>query len=626
MSRSISPRLFSFSTVIGLGLLLTLFSAKAQAYVPQEYRWTQEDLPLSFEIDPAGAPGLNDGSDLTAIRSAFDSWEAVTCSLLTFEEKAWTAPSIVSRDLKNKVFWAKTQAEWGYVGGQPTTLALTFAFYDLQTKRAQDADIILNGVDWMWTTAQGSAGNKVADVETVVLHEIGHFFGLGHTNDANAVMYPQNNAAIRRQPASDDQTGVCALYPDGMALAPIGAPCQQNPDCASSVCVEDSGDRYCSAACTPSAAETCPLDFPCQTTPVGDFCLKVLVSDELCDQCQSGEQCNTGLCLSVPGYNQFKPFCTRACDPAATGVNQCPESYHCEPIAMGNQTGGVCAPNTGICDPLGKGGHNEYCYANNSCKPNHVCIQYFASSGPNFCYLQCSPSLAGVSCSDTQAVVCTPLPQSNAFGRMNIAACLNIAKVSEPCIPEVCDQFSVCALSDDDDFESATCYQTCTGNSCAANTQCQNIEGLGPICVPNSGFLPLGSSCLSNEECKSRKCRSYGMRNLCTLDCATTEAGSCPSGLRCLAPTNNTAGLCWPANSSVPEGSYGEELPENDICYCDITSVCDDNCTCDSECGDDESCSCQSVVSTSSFEALLLLMLSLLCLNRRRLTSGFAKQ
>ena len=298
---------------------------------------------------------------------------------------------------------------------------------------------------------------------------------------------------------------------------------------------------------------------------------------------------------------------------------------------MGNQTGGVCAPNTGICDPIGKGGHNEYCYANNSCKPNHICIQYFAGSGPNFCYLQCSPSLAGVNCSNTETVRCTTLGPANAFGRMNVAACIHVAKVGEPCIPEVCDEFSVCALSDSSDFESATCYQSCNGTSCAANTQCQTIEGLGLICVPNSGFLPLGSSCKSNEECKSKKCRSYGERNLCTQDCATTNASSCPSGLRCLAPTNNTAGLCWPSQSLVPVGSIGgmigDELPAPDVCYCDITAACDENCECDAECSaPGPLCGCQTTNAANPLELVALSVLGGLWFWRRRLTTYFVRR
>ncbi len=299
----------------GLAAVLLSITFTTQAYVPQDYKWAETDLPLSYRIDPDGAPGVQDGSDAIAIRSAFATWEAVACSNLAFEEQAWIEPAVVNRDMTNRVFWAKDQAKWNAVGGRPSTLALTFVFYSNADQRANDADIIMNGVDWNWSTATGMTGNQVADIETVVLHEIGHFFGLGHTNDVNAVMFPRNVASIRRLPAMDDIDGACALYSNGMSLAPVGAQCMGNADCASSVCVEDETDKYCSQQCTPSQANNCPPDFTCEGTSSGDFCRKNLTSDELCDQCNRTDQCNSGLCLSVPGFNNFRSFCTRACDP-----------------------------------------------------------------------------------------------------------------------------------------------------------------------------------------------------------------------------------------------------------------------------------------------------------------------
>lgn len=624
MRTPISRFPFHISQYLGLvlGLCLFSFATNSLAYLPLNYLWSADDLPFSYRIDPNGAPGIEDGSDLVAVRNAFTSWEEVACSKVAFTEEAWMEPAVVNRDMTNRFFWAKNQAQWTSVGGQPDTLALTFVYYDLANNQAQDADIIMNGVDWNWSTVNGGASGRIADVETVALHEVGHFFGLGHTNDANAVMFPQNNASSRRMVSTDDVNGVCALYPNEGVLGPVGAPCQQNADCASSTCVNDSGMLYCSAQCTPSQANNCPVDFPCQNTPAGDYCLRPLIADELCDQCQASEQCNSGLCLSVPGFNNFKPFCTRACDPTPGGPAECPTGYHCEAIASGNQTGGVCAPNTGLCDPIGKGGHNEYCYANNSCKANHTCVQYYAGSGPNFCFLTCTTEFAaqGGYCSDTQAVQCQAIPQANAFGRMNVAVCINTARAGEPCIPEVCDQFSVCALDDSGDPETATCYQVCPTGQCAANTQCLNFEGLGPICVPNSGFLALGSSCKSNEECKSRKCRSYGERNLCTQDCATTDPNGCPSGLRCLAPTNNTAGLCWPANTAIPASRVGEEVTPVDVCYCDITQQCDDGCECDAECIAEDGCGCTALkTDKTSMDWLVLFGVLLFYRARKRL-------
>src|SRR5262249_47415010 len=148
--------------------------------------------------------------------------------------------------------------------------------------------------------------------------------------------------------------------------------CQAAQDCASALCVNDSliGHAYCTAPCTMGQAGQCPDSYQCTNTTQGDFCLAPPPTDELCDQCATSAQCGSGLCLNVPGYNYFQPFCTRACDPTNGVPGQCPNNYQCVTVASAGQTGGVCAPASGVCNPTGKGGHDEPCYANGGCKPN----------------------------------------------------------------------------------------------------------------------------------------------------------------------------------------------------------------------------------------------------------------
>ncbi|XP_030469877.2 metalloendoproteinase 1-like [Syzygium oleosum] len=53
------------------------------------------------------------------------------------------------------------------------------------------------------------------DLESVALHEIGHFLGLAHTQDPNAVMYAGIAAgAVKRVLQQDDIDGIRALYPE----------------------------------------------------------------------------------------------------------------------------------------------------------------------------------------------------------------------------------------------------------------------------------------------------------------------------------------------------------------------------------------------------------------------------
>jgi hypothetical protein len=595
MSRRFGPAL----AAAGMVAACVAPAGAAWAFNAPGHKWPQASMPVHYRLQPQGTADVTDGSDLEALRKAFQTWESVACSFLAFTEQPWMEPISVANDGVHRVFWVEERTLWP---GEAATLALTYTFYRTTDLVVTDADIIANGADWEWTTVEGQVAMRRVDVETVMFHEIGHFFGLDHTSDPSAAMFPQNNVPIRRGPANDDIAGVCTLYNNGGAIpngadpsqaGTVGAPCRSNNDCASALCAEDTGGTYCTATCTQGAGG-CPAQFPCQATAQGDYCLAPPAIDELCDQCNAGTQCQSGLCLDVPGYNNFQRFCTRACDPTPGGPPSCPNGYRCEAVSNGAMTGGVCAPTTGICNPAGRGGHNEPCFANGGCKPGHTCIQYYPNSGLNFCYVECPPQFANTSCSDgSQRIQCLGTDPLNAFGRMNIHACFNVAGVGQPCIPEVCQSGAVCAFDENQGIDTAVCYQTCPTGQCAVNTQCIGFEGLGNVCVPNAGFKPLGDRCQSNAECQSGMCRTYGDTQLCTQNCATTDPSGCSAGLRCIAAADSVQGLCWPLSALVPENRGGAIEPNPNYCACDFTSGCDARCDCDPECGG--GCSCAAL-------------------------------
>jgi len=79
--------------------------------------------------------------------------------------------------------------------------------------KLQDA----NGIDWVDSLTPG-AGQF--DLETVMLHEIGHALGLGHNNlDVNSVMQPVYGG-VRRGLSADDITNIKELYTPPAAPVP----------------------------------------------------------------------------------------------------------------------------------------------------------------------------------------------------------------------------------------------------------------------------------------------------------------------------------------------------------------------------------------------------------------------
>ena len=599
----------------------------AWGFSVQGPRWpNMADAPVRFMISPDGSDDIADMTESDAIRRAFQTWQDVACSYLTFEEGTWTGMGAVQNDGLNRIFWIENVDEWPT---EPGTLALTFTFYTAGVPQTiTDSDMILNGVEWTWTTedAQVGEGTPAAiDVETVVFHEVGHFFGLNHSNDPEAAMFPNNNKLIQRAPATDDVQGICALYSNGEPApgstgggGPVGAPCTGGDDCASGLCIEDLEIQrnYCSAQCVATQANACPAGFTCEQGNDGNsYCLAPLQVDELCDQCSNGEQCATGLCVTVPNVNNLQPFCSQACDPTPGQPQTCPDGFQCVVARQAATLLGTCVPNTGICDPRGKGGQNERCYANGTCKAGHRCVEYYENSDLFFCFAECSIAEVGLNCGLPRSV-CAPVANT-----MNTAACFTIATIGEPCLPEVCDNRSFCAWDETVGIDSALCYQICQNgqSDCPTNFQCQVFEGLPPVCVANEGFKAVGDACSSDAECESRTCRPFGNISLCTEVCQPSDPASCTPGLRCYAAPGGTTGFCGPQEIPNPaDPTRRVSGVSEDFCACDRTNQCDEDCGCDPEC-EDSACSCGTVPgSNSGFPVAGLALLGAMMAFRRR--------
>ncbi len=571
----------------------------AAAFSAPGHRWPDAaSRPVPYMVDPAGSRQLGGEPVVAAVRRAFAAWEEVSCSLLSFSQQTFSPSSpeqrnIIQVDDANRVFFADDADAWP---GDRGTLALTFTAYTLDENRViLDADIVFNGVHWRWTTSEAAAGQgspPAVDFETVMFHEVGHFLGLGHSEDPEAAMFAANNKPVMRRPARNDVEGVCALYSNGRPLpnapgagegAPVGAPCLTHTNCSESICIDDGArnERYCSRECEPGRAGRCPSGFTCELAENGQgYCLKPEPVDELCDPCNLHEHCVTGLCVTVPNRNQNAPFCSRPCDPTPGQPAQCPAGFQCELTQQRTTQIAVCVPTQGICSPGGRGGHLQTCFGNGTCKPGHGCFSYWTDV--NFCYALCDPRRAGESCG-TERSVCRAVP-----GVANTAFCAEVARPGEPCAPEQCDDRSLCAFDPEQGLDSALCYAVCPrglAEECPANFDCVNAGLAAPICMPLAGFKQLGESCRSDAECTSRLCRVIGDLRLCTNECVTTNPDACPTGLSCAAPSGSVQGLCWPRGVGRPDAPRDRTpAPVEGYCPCDRTTQCDRDCDCDPDC------------------------------------------
>lgn len=104
-----------------------------------------------------------------------------------------------------------------------TIMALTSVTYQNSTGKIFDADIEINTSNWPYGIYERD-GAEVVDFQNTLTHELGHVFGLAHSDNINATMFPYSSTGETnlRTLDEDDLRAIQAIYP------PTGQQCKFN--------------------------------------------------------------------------------------------------------------------------------------------------------------------------------------------------------------------------------------------------------------------------------------------------------------------------------------------------------------------------------------------------------------
>ena len=219
--------------VRGAAILLALgvLAAPASAYleftapirgVSTLLKWNA--APVRWFARDASANGVPASLLQATVAHAFGTWEAVPTASVSFAFVGFTSASPFADDGLSVIGFQNEPSEDRVLGATGFTI-------DITTGEIVEADIFINSA-FLWSTSDSGDPARF-DLESVVLHEIGHFLGLGHSalgetqllgSDSRrvlasgAVMFPiafGRGNTLDRKLQPDDIAGVSSLYPDG---------------------------------------------------------------------------------------------------------------------------------------------------------------------------------------------------------------------------------------------------------------------------------------------------------------------------------------------------------------------------------------------------------------------------
>jgi hypothetical protein len=166
-------------------------------------RWAT--TPISVRTYTAGNPTITDGSGgVNATVSAIRAWGIISSSTTSSAAVRGSAPATIMLNTNGGVCTG---------GCLAATLTGYYSNIGGGQYRIYDADVYTNTAQPLYSSGEAGCSGEY-DVNGIMVHEVGHVIGLGHSSVSGATMYPSVSACntANRTLETDDINGRKALY------------------------------------------------------------------------------------------------------------------------------------------------------------------------------------------------------------------------------------------------------------------------------------------------------------------------------------------------------------------------------------------------------------------------------
>lgn len=212
-----------------LGLLGAVVSPRhAQAYTSTvtpkgvAVRW-KKDIKLPLAGNPQNRSGIDHGAFFNSVVRSLQRWKAASGGSVGFDYWQGTDPSVYEPNSDynglSSIYFASNGSGAAL---SANVLGLTQVWYDTDSGKILETDIVLNDIHYQFTTdPRDSTGSgapyrstwgRQVYIENVLTHELGHALGLSHSGALQSSMLFMESPE-QAFLGCDEQVGIQAIYP-----------------------------------------------------------------------------------------------------------------------------------------------------------------------------------------------------------------------------------------------------------------------------------------------------------------------------------------------------------------------------------------------------------------------------